>query len=134
MVFSQKKIQCVLKHIGAITIKKSQGATFVSGFAIKLSPLYSPWEKGHIVVLLNRSTTLAHIIIVGKNHMQLMKYGNYLALETSGHCTLKKSLNLIGWMKMLQILTFNIICHFLAEFMILLCQQIQQASFIAFFY
>ena len=48
-----KRLQYSLKHIGAITINKSQGETLPLGIAIEITEQYSPWGKGQIVVLLS---------------------------------------------------------------------------------
>ena len=48
-----KRMQYSLKHIGAITINKSQGETLPLGLVVEITKEYSPWEKGQIVVLLS---------------------------------------------------------------------------------
>ena len=40
-----KRLQYLLKHIGAITINKSQGETLASGLAVEITKDFSPWEK-----------------------------------------------------------------------------------------
>ena len=64
--FQAKRVQYSLKHIGATTINKSQGATLPLGIAIEITEEYCPWEKGQIVVCLSRTTTAAKTVIVGE--------------------------------------------------------------------
>ena len=71
--FQAKRIQYSLKHIGATTINKSQGATLPLGIAIEITRDYCPWEKGQIVVCLSRTTTAAITIIVGDKSFAIDK-------------------------------------------------------------
>lgn len=71
--FQAKRLQYSLKHIGAITINKSQGATLPLGIAVEITRQYSPWEKGQIVVLLSRTTTSSQTIIVGDKNYAIQK-------------------------------------------------------------
>ena len=68
-----KRLQYSLKHIGAITINKSQGETLPMGIAVKVTKQYSPWEKGQIVVALSRTTNSKMTIIVGEEDFALKK-------------------------------------------------------------
>ena len=68
-----KRLQYSLKHIGAITINKSQGETLPLGLAVEVTEEYSPWEKGQIVVLLSRTTTAKMTVIVGGKHFAIQK-------------------------------------------------------------
>ena len=68
-----KRRQYALKHIGAITINKSQGATLPLGLAVEMSRQYSPWEKGQIVVLLSRTTSGDRTVIVGDKQFAIDK-------------------------------------------------------------
>ena len=61
-----KRLQYCLKHIGAITINKSQGEILSSGIAIEITEQYFPWEKGQIVVALRRTPNSISTIIVGE--------------------------------------------------------------------
>ena len=63
----------LLKHIGAITINKVQGTTLPLGIAVEISQEYSPWEAGHIVVGLSRSTTMNKTIMVGDRTFTINK-------------------------------------------------------------
>lgn len=67
------RLQYSLKHIGAITINKSQGETLPLGLAVEITEEYSPWEKGQIVVLLSRTTTSRNTIIVGEKNYAINK-------------------------------------------------------------
>ena len=58
-------VQYSLKHIGAITINKLQGATLPYGIAVEISEQYAPWESGQISVSLSRSETSSLTVIVG---------------------------------------------------------------------
>ena len=60
-----KRLQYALKHIGAVTINKSQGATLPAGLAIEITREYSPWESGQIVVSLSRTQIGSKTVIVG---------------------------------------------------------------------
>ena len=60
-----KRHQYTLKHIGATTIEKSQGATLPNGLALEITSDYSPWDAGQIVVILSRAHTASQTIIVG---------------------------------------------------------------------
>ena len=40
-----KRLMYSLKHIGAITINKSQGETLPLGLAVEITEKYSPWKK-----------------------------------------------------------------------------------------
>ena len=71
--FQAKRIQYSLKHIGATTINKSQGATLPLGIAIEITEEYCPWEKGQIVVCLSRTTTAANTVIVGEKTFAINK-------------------------------------------------------------
>ena len=68
-----KRLQYSLKHIGAITINKSQGETLPLGIAVEFTEKYSPWEKGQVVVLLSRTTTSKNTIIVGDKNFAIEK-------------------------------------------------------------
>ena len=68
-----KRLQYALKHIGAITINKSQGATLPFGIAIEISEEYSPWEKAQIVVATSRSNVAPKTIIVGDKTFAINK-------------------------------------------------------------
>ena len=68
-----KRLQYSLKHIGAITINKSQGETLPMGIAVEVTKQYSPWEKGQIVVALSRTTNSKMTIIVGEEDFALKK-------------------------------------------------------------
>jgi len=64
--FQAKRKQYSLKHIGALTINKSQGDTIVNGLAIEVSSdSTSPWEKAQVVVAFSRTKTASMTIIVG---------------------------------------------------------------------
>ena len=54
-----KRHQYALKHIGATTIDKSQGATLPNGLAVEITSDYSPWDAGQIGVILSRAHTLS---------------------------------------------------------------------------
>ena len=71
--FHVKRVQYSLKHIGAITINKSQGATLPLGIAIEITKEYCPWEKGQIVVSLSRTTTARKTVIVGEKDFAIKK-------------------------------------------------------------
>ena len=68
-----KRLQYSLKHIGAITINKAQGATLPLGLAVEISEEFSPWEVGQIVVALSRSMTSDKTIIVGERKFSIQK-------------------------------------------------------------
>ena len=61
----ERRTQYALKHIDATTINKSMGATLPHGVTTKISPLYSPWKKDQIVVVLSRSPSPELTVIVG---------------------------------------------------------------------
>ena len=71
-----KRMQYSLKHIGATTINKSQGATLSLGLAVEITKEYAPWEKGQIVVCLSRTTMSANTIIVGERNYAIKKCGS----------------------------------------------------------
>ena len=60
-----RRMQYLLKHIGATTINKSMGLTLPYGIAVEISKKYSPWEAGQVVVLLSRSLSPILTVIVG---------------------------------------------------------------------
>ena len=62
-----------LKHIGAITINKSQGETLPLGLAVEITEKYSPWEKGQIVVVLSRTNNASSTIVVGDKQYAIQK-------------------------------------------------------------
>ncbi len=62
-----------MKHIGAITIKKAQGATLPLGIAVEITEEYSPWTGGQIVVVLSQTTTASMTIIVGDRDFAIRK-------------------------------------------------------------
>ncbi len=66
-------MQYSLKHIGAITINKAQGATLPLGIAIEMTEEYSPWEKGQIVVGVSRSMTANMTLIIGNRDFAIQK-------------------------------------------------------------
>ena len=68
-----RRMQYSLKHIGATTINKSQGATLPYGIVVEISKEYSPWESGQIVVSLSRSETSDYTIIVGEKDYAINK-------------------------------------------------------------
>lgn len=68
-----KRLQFSLKHIGATTINKSQGATLPSGIAVEFTEEYSPWERGQVVVLTSRTTTGPLTVIVGEKNYAIKK-------------------------------------------------------------
>ena len=68
-----KRLMYSLKHIGAITINKSQGETLPLGLAVEITEKYSPWEKGQIVVVLSRTNKASSTIIVGDKHYAIQK-------------------------------------------------------------
>ena len=68
-----KRLQYSLKHIGAITINKAQGATLSLGLAVEISKEYSPWEGGQIVVALSRTHSSQMTIIVGEKRFAIQK-------------------------------------------------------------
>ena len=68
-----RRVQYSLKHIGATTINKSQGATLPYGIAVEISEKYSPWESGQIVVSLSRSETAKMTVIVGERKFAINK-------------------------------------------------------------
>ena len=68
-----KRLQCLLKHIGVITINKSQGETLPSGIAVEITEQYAPWEKEQIVDLLSRTTISRNTIIVGSKVFAIQK-------------------------------------------------------------
>ena len=70
---SAKRLQYSLKHIGAITINKSQGETLPMGIAVEITRQYSPWEKGQIVVSLSRTTNSKMTVIVGEKQFAIQK-------------------------------------------------------------
>ena len=64
--FQARRKQYPLKHVGALTINKSQGETIPAGIAVEISSTDTcPWEKGQIVVCFSRTKTSAAMIIVG---------------------------------------------------------------------
>ena len=71
-----RRLQYSLKHIGATSINKSQGATLRYGIAVEISEQYSPWESGQIVVSLSRLETSKYTIIVGEKIMKSIKCGS----------------------------------------------------------
>ncbi len=70
-----RRKQYSLKHIGAMTIDKSQGDTIPGGLAVEISGEgMAPWSKSQIVVVFSRTKTAGATIIVGEmefaiNHM-----------------------------------------------------------------
>ena len=68
-----KRLQYSLKHIGATTINKAQGATLPLGLAVEISEEYSPWESGQIVVALSRTTSARMTIVVGERNYAINK-------------------------------------------------------------
>ena len=68
-----KRLQYLLRHIGATTINKSQGETLPLGLAVEITKQYSPWEKGQIVVALSRTKTSSLTIIVGERNYAIQK-------------------------------------------------------------
>ncbi|MDB4430362.1 GIY-YIG nuclease family protein [bacterium] len=68
-----KRLQYALKHIGAVTINKSQGATLPAGLAVEITEEYSPWESGQIVVLSSRTTIGSRTLVVGNKNFAINK-------------------------------------------------------------
>ncbi len=69
-----KRKQYALKHVGAMTINKSQGDTIPAGVAIEISSEQScPWEKEQVVVAFSRTRTMADMIIVGRQNFVIDK-------------------------------------------------------------
>eukprot|EP00957_Ditylum_brightwellii_P205352 15343501-Ditylum_brightwellii.AAC.1 len=68
-----KRLQYNLKHIGAITINKVQGATLPLGLAVEINEEYSPWEGGKIIVAISRTNTSQMTIIVGERNFAIQK-------------------------------------------------------------
>ena len=60
-----RQMQYSLKHIGATTTNKVMGSTLPHGDAVEISKKYSPWEAGHVVVLLSCSFAPKLTVIVG---------------------------------------------------------------------
>jgi hypothetical protein len=77
-----KRMQYSLKHIGATTINKSQGATLPLGLAVEITKEYVPWEKGQIVVCLSCTTMSANTIIVGERNYAIKKMWELITIAT----------------------------------------------------
>ena len=90
-----KRLQYSLKHIGAITINKSQGETLPLGIAIEITEQYSPWEKGQIVVLLSRTTTSLNTILVGEKNCAIQKMWDLITTGTQWTVYTQKVLDVI---------------------------------------
>ena len=72
--FQARRKQYALKHIGAITVNKSQGDTIVLGIALEMTQEGTcPWEKEQIVVATSRTPTSSKMIIVGQMHWVVNK-------------------------------------------------------------
>ena len=76
-----KRLQYSLKHIGAITINKSQGETLPLGLAVEITKQYLLWEKGQIVVALSRTKTASLTIIVGERNYAIQKIWELILLS-----------------------------------------------------
>ena len=112
------RLQYSLKHIGAITINKSQGETLPFGIAVEITEKFSPWEKGQIVVLLSRTTTSKNTIIVGdKNYAipkmwELITRGNQWTRYTNQVLSLISNGNYNESQQQQNIFDYNSICPF----------------------
>ena len=73
-----------MKHIGAITINKSQGETLPSGLAVEITEEFSPWEKGHILVCLSCTRTANSTVIVGEQTFAIQKMWELITLGKHG--------------------------------------------------
>ena len=57
----------MLKHVGAMTVNKSQGDTIPDILAVEMSAETCPWGKEQIVVIFSRTKRASGIIIVGND-------------------------------------------------------------------
>ena len=71
--YHARRKQYSLKHVGAITINKSQGDTIPAGVAIEITEENCPWEKEQVVVAFSRTRTAADMIIVGRKDFVIKK-------------------------------------------------------------
>ena len=92
-----KRLQYSLKHIGAITINKSQGETLPLGLAVEITKKYSPWQKGQIVVLLSRTTTARNTLIVGNKNFAVQKMWELITIGTQWTLFTNHILDLISY-------------------------------------
>ena len=64
--FQARRRQYSLKHVGALTINKSQGETIPAGIAVEISATDTcPWEKEQVVVMFSRTKTANAMVIIG---------------------------------------------------------------------
>ena len=89
-----------LKHIGAITINKSQGETLPLGLAVEITEKYSPWEKGQIVVVLSRTNNASSTIVVGDKQYAIQKMWEII---TKGTQWTKFTMNVLNMITINQI-------------------------------
>ena len=90
-----KRLQYSLKHIGAITINKSQGETLPSGLAVEITEEFSPWEKGHIFVCVSRTRTANLTVIVGEQTFAIQKMWELITLGNQWTAFSEKVLRVI---------------------------------------
>ena len=91
-----KRLQYSLKHIGAITINKSQGETLPLGIAVEITQQYSPWEKGQIVVALSRTTNSRMTVIVGEKSFAIKKIWELITIANQWTLYTSKVLSMIS--------------------------------------
>ena len=91
-----KRLQYSLKHIGAITINKSQGETLPLGIAIEITQQYSLWEKGQVVVALSRTTNSQMTVIVGEKTYAIEKIWELITIANQWTLYTAKVLSMIS--------------------------------------
>ena len=65
--FHARRKQYSIKHVGALSIHKSQGLTICNGLAVECSANdSSPWEKEQVVVMFSRTKRSRDMVIVGE--------------------------------------------------------------------
>ena len=94
--FDGKRKQYALKHIGALTINKSQGCTIVAGLAVEISSQNTcPWEKEQVVVTFSRTPTSGLTIIVGEMNFAVDKLWELVTTSNQWTQMMESVLNMV---------------------------------------
>ena len=81
--YHAKRKKYSLKHIGALTVNKSQGDTLPAGLAIEIKGNgKAPWEKSKIVVAFSRAKTAAKTVVVGSKTFAINRIWELIATNT----------------------------------------------------
>ena len=68
-----RRKQYAMRHVGALTINKSQGDIIPTGLAVEISETCSPWQKEQLVVFSSRTKWARDMIIVGDKEFAVNK-------------------------------------------------------------